>query len=178
MAETRAKLAPGIWSVCSPCKRKRGQRDHPLGSSEGACTIRADKNSLLDYTPQDSRALRISVIGIMAAGGGPGQGGSERWKVDLTLGCKKLFYPLKDINRCVYRYRNRPWWGDFYTLKDVDNENVVIGAKFVCGIDNSHVTMLDIYSNQCTVVIIQQEEWSCLSLTWQRSELRYYSAAA
>lgn len=57
------KLRPGgIRSVCSPCKGSEGRMIIP-SPPKGACTIRADKNSLLDYMPQNSRALRISGLG-------------------------------------------------------------------------------------------------------------------
>lgn len=57
------KLRPGgIRSVCSPCKGSEGRVIIP-SPPKGACTIRADKNSLLDYMPQNSRALRILGLG-------------------------------------------------------------------------------------------------------------------
>lgn len=79
------KLRLGIRPVCNPCKRKRGTAgDHPLGIEGRVHTIRADKNLLLDYMPQEPFAYRASA----------------------TLGYRKLSWAWR-ISSDMYRYKSR-----------------------------------------------------------------------
>lgn len=88
------KLRPGIPFVCSPCKRKRGPRDHPPGIEGRVHDTCRQKLVIRLYA---ARFGNPSHIGFRRKR----EGGEER----STLGDRKTFYPWR-ISTDMYRYRS------------------------------------------------------------------------